>query len=216
LALGIEILQIFVISRFAEFSDLLPAIGGIALGAGGASYFRSSASAISRTQDRGFIRLFSWYALAILYAGFLVLYFCWPLEIDQDPERIRTAWSQFFRPPMTALYHSTETNAAVQIVRKLCLWSVLGLLVSWPIFRTSLPPALRFVFLFAGWCFCVVVAAGIELFQLLLPMHTPDSTDIGLYSLGAAIGIFGTRWWHRQSTFTVKAPVGSRAKASIS
>lgn len=198
LALGIELGQVLVISRFADVRDLIPAMLGVALGA--ASVFAISSSAqVPLSKDRRLYRRLSWGGLVLAYTAFLVLFFCWPLEIDHDPVRIQKDWNQFFRAPMTALFWSTEYNAATQLFRKLMLWSVLGMLVSLPIYRAKLPAKLRWLFLFFGWIFCGGLGTGIEIFQLLLPAHTPDSTDIGLYSLGAALGILAARWWQCQS-----------------
>ncbi len=100
---------------------------------------------------------------------------------------------------MTALYWSTEYNAATQIFRKVLLWSVLGVFISQPILKSQLPKILRRLFLMLGLAICTAVGTGVELLQLVMPPHTPDSTDIGLYTLGAGLGIWGACWWHRHS-----------------
>ena len=215
-ALGIETAQVFVLSRFAEVSDLIPALLGVALGAAGVAYLRAQKPLATKSQDRKLIRALGYWSGVLLYAGFLVIFFCWPLELDHDPVRIQKDWNNFFRAPMTALYWSTEYTAATQLFQKLLLWSILGILVSFPVYRTPLPKSLRFAFLGLGWFFCAALGTGIELFQLLMPVHTPDSTDIGLYSVGAALGIWGTRWWHRQSRGITMNPVSRDSRVTAS
>ncbi len=198
-AVLIEAAQVFLLSRFAETSDALTAVLGVAIGAGGVWYFQSRQNVAPATEDQKLLRNLAFYGAAVLYAGFLVCYFCWPLEIDRDPARIHRNWNHFFRAPMTALYWSPEYVAATQILQKLFLWSILGVLVGQPVLTSQLPKTLKRLFLFALLLLCWLVGTGVELLQLLMPAHTPDSTDIGLYTVGAGLGMWGAVWWHRQS-----------------
>ena len=167
------------------------------------------------TKDQQLLRNLACYSAAVLYAGFLVCYFCWPLEIVHDPARIHRSWNHFFRVPMTALYWSTEYNAATQILQKLFLWSVLGVLVSRPVLTSEMPKTLKRVFLLALLLLCGLLGTGVELLQLLMPAHTPDSTDVGLYTLGTGLGMWGAVWWHRQSQgLQADRPVGSESAVS--
>lgn len=199
-ALGIEVAQLFVMSRFTEWTDVLAALVGVALGSGGVCYLASHDRAAPVAHDHKLYRQLAWGSAALLYTGFLIGYFCWPLEVDHNPERIRNAWSRFFEMPMTALFWSSEYNAATQLFRKLTLWSVLGMLVSQPVLGMRLPRALAWGGLVLGWVYCTVSGMGVELFQLLLPNHTPNGTDAGLYSLGAALGIGCAVWWKQHAT----------------
>ncbi len=95
-ALVIETTQVFLLSRFAEVSDLLVGLLGVGIGSGGVSYLQSKQTAVSPSSDRSLIRTLGWLSGAILYSGFLVCFFCWPLHVVNDPARIHKAWSHFF------------------------------------------------------------------------------------------------------------------------
>ncbi len=215
IAIGMELAQVFVMSRFTEAMDVAWALAGAALGIAGARYFESGKANPAVEEDQKFLQNLVWWSAAVLYAGFLVCFFCWPMEVDSDPARIHRAWERFFRVPMTALYWSSEYNAATQILRKLFLFGILGALVSRPIFAANLPQSLRRLFLFLGLSGCLAVGTGIELWQLLMPAHTADITDIGLYTVGAALGMWAISWWTDHSP-TAEASLSSGARASTS
>jgi len=192
-----------IASRFSELNDLMTASVGVVLGSGAILFWQAKTPGWRQADDRQLLRTLGWIGLGIIYAAFLFCFLCWPMDFNDDPQRIRKAWQGFFRVPMAALYGTSEYNAVTQMVRKLLLWGVLGAVLSQAVLRNSLPAGIRRLFLVVVFAFCAGFGAFVELVQLYYPSHTPDSTDIGLYALGSAAGIWVASGVSRQGSLRI-------------
>ena len=118
----VELAQVFVVSRFAETSDVL---------VGARRRFRrrrarrsrsrianqpsTSEHAGARTRRLALAGLIGWIAA-------LAAYHWMPFDFSLEPEQVRTGLGHLLSAPMSGYYFSSEFNAVTQILRKIGCW----------------------------------------------------------------------------------------------
>lgn len=182
----LEACQVLIYSRFASFSQF--ALAAAACYAGGALALPllerlRSGSPIANCR--------TWFVLASLVGYVLLLtgLFWWPLSMEHDPDVIQRRWNSFFAPLGAALYRGTEFNAIRQILTKLLLFGLLGVLAALASISAFRSPAARKALLLALMLAMVAHALLIEVGQVWLKHGTPDITDCLLYIVGGMGGI---------------------------
>lgn len=192
LAASIELLQVFVYSRFSDVTDLVTGSVGVALGAVAARYLTvenggalrpETPSARTRIDGR-------FLAAALGYAALVAAVFWAPFDFTLDPEILKPKVKEFLRVPFQALYVGSDFNTMVQVLRKSLWFAPLGALLAASA-RHLQPPVRRYV-LFILFAFCGAIAGGIELGQLFLPDRLFDLTDVILSWAGAGLGLYFT------------------------
>ena len=188
----VELGQLFVFSRFTETMDLLTGTLGVVLGVW--LMQRREAGRVDAAGSAGdsarLRRSLKWGAIAAGYAMFLCGLFWWPFQIESNHELIRSNLDGFFRVPFAALYTGSEYNALTEIVRKIILFAVLGMMLAHLILIHRLPTQIRRSFCGIAILSCSLLGTAIELIQSCLPPHVADITDVILYTCGACIGMF--------------------------
>ncbi len=188
----IEILQLFVYSRYTETTDVFTGTLGVWIGVWctrrlSDSHIPAPSAAVPEFRERLF-----WGVLALVYSTILCVIFWWPLNMEQDKELIAQRMQGYFRVPFAAMYQGSEFNALTQLLRKTLLFSVLGYLLMRLVNPKSAASAMQRVMIAAAVLYSFGLGVGIELMQCAVSAHTPDVTDSILYTVGACLGMLVT------------------------
>jgi glycopeptide antibiotics resistance protein len=187
-AIAVSALDLIVVPRVATSATLVAGIPGIVIGGVIMRRWRGTASVDSKASVAA-TGAWPWLAAAAAYALLLVAWFCPPQEILTDPSLIWERFVGFFGVPLRALYYGSIANAVKEVLRKGLLFAPLGGLLAVAVLRSSIPVAARrWMWALIG-CIAFVWATGIEIFQVLLPPHVPDLTDVVLCTGGAVVGM---------------------------
>ena len=203
-AAGIELGQVFVVSRFASTTDLLLGGAGAMLGSWLASRLCPWARDPWPDTDlwRDNIR---WIMLAatVFYLAILLGVHWKPFNFQYPPKGILRTAIACVRPPFVLLYYKAELSALTQLVRRFSSFFVLGLMIR------AVAGSSR-----AGkwWTLSIVWAAAIaiEAGQMFLPQRVPDFCTTSLtLALGGTIGAVLGPWLGE----AFLAPAGRRRRA---
>jgi glycopeptide antibiotics resistance protein len=184
-ALAIEVLQLFVYSRYTVATDVI--LGGVGATLGGLLARRSAGFAPTAGREAALPWLAAW--MAWLCAMFAIFWF----PFDFDPQHL--TWQRiveaFTRTPFYTYYYTSEYHAINEVLRKLGFFFPAGFLIGIAFrHRENNPPGglVLWTALFAA--LAVVVEAG----QLLLPGKVADLTDVFLETCGSVAGLLSARW----------------------
>jgi len=198
IVIAIELAQVPVIARFADATDLVTGTLGVAIGASLTRRFLPHAGD-ETTKTRGW-RRWHWLFLTLCYALFLILFFSLPCELIEDRTLIRNRFQNMLRIPGASLMTVSQFMALSIILRKTLLYVPFGLLLAGSVHHPAQSAPVRWLL----GVFCIGVACSlalvIECGQVLNLRHTPDTTDVLLSGLGAAVGVLAMNRLLRKST----------------
>jgi glycopeptide antibiotics resistance protein len=184
-ALAIEVLQLFVYSRYTVATDVI--LGGIGTTLGGLLTRRSAVFAPAAGRSAALPWLAAW--MAWLFVMFAIFWF----PFDFDPQRL--TWQRtveaFTRMPFFTYYYTSEYHAINEVLRKLGFCFPAGFLIGIAFrHRENNPPGglVLWTALFA------VLTTIVEAGQLLLPGKVADLTDVLLETCGSMAGLLSARW----------------------
>ena len=185
---ALEFVQLLVVSRFTDATDVLLGTLGVVAGASVAMRTERTAAAVPHSVESTMLRAMPWLVALVLYSMFLAMGFLFPFEITRDRELIHTRWVGFFRAAFLALYLGSEFNAIKQLLVRVLLFGPIGII--WSVIA-HLPRrrVVRWCLLFAGGAYSVALASGIEVAQVLMPAKIADATEVALCSAGALGGL---------------------------
>jgi VanZ family protein len=205
----VELAQVFVVSRFAEVSDVMVAAAGVAAGVAitlvlwRRQLVDRAKPDDGRTQRLAFGGLLAWMAA-------LAAYHWMPFNFSLDSEQVKTGLGHLFSAPMSGYYFGTEFNAVTQILRKTLLALPLGALLALaaPAAADANRRALQTTLLvLAG----IAVLGVIEVGQVFLPSRYPDFADVIIGGAGVLAG-----FWLVRRTIGPRAPATDVLPASRS
>ncbi|MFH1924467.1 MAG: VanZ family protein [Planctomycetota bacterium] len=192
--LTIELAQLIVYTRPTATGDVITGTLGVLLGAwvmrrwrGRGRDARRLPVSHGKTQ-----RVWLWLGLAGVYSLLLMVVFCTPFELIDDPEQIKARYHGFFSVPFAGLYRTIDLDALSDVVKKLLFCAPLGALFGLAVMPLSVPLPIRRILLALLLMVAAGVGASIEMMQVFLPPHVPEITDVILYTVGAAIGMLVT------------------------
>ncbi|MFN8065279.1 MAG: VanZ family protein [Vicinamibacterales bacterium] len=184
----IELGQVFVMSRYADVTDVITGSVGAALGVMLASAVSSRPVLVhvGRRPERLALlgRLLTPVWLAIMAA-----YHWAPYDFTLSPEQVTEGMHRLLQIPFLSYFLGTEFNAFTEMARKTALALPLGILLgaAWPVTSTSAGTRLRRVGLaLIGF----VLLCGIEVGQVFLPTRYPDLTDACIGEVGLLVGVW--------------------------
>lgn len=190
LAAALEFVQLLVLSRFTDTTDVI--LGSLGAAIGGWLITRPDDLTRSHrpTTTAGGIRpVLPWLGAIVVFSVFLVAGFCFPPEFTHDRALIRSRAESFLRVPLHSLYIGTEFNAATQLLIRLLFFAPLGAL--WERVAAFSPShGVRHFILVLGLIYSAALAIGIEIVQIFMPTKLADLTDSLLCILGAAGGLY--------------------------
>ncbi|MFM7505417.1 MAG: VanZ family protein, partial [Rubrivivax sp.] len=175
LVLAVELLQLFVLSRVSDVTDVLVGTAGLLAGAWLARSLRGwSAWPVSRQRAllRGALAAWALCTMAVLW-----------LPFDFDPHRATAQawWASVSRLPFTTYLQRNEYGALGEMLRKLAVFMPGGLLLALLARGQTAAAWPRLLGLAAA---ALVLEAG----QVLLPLKVADLTDAALGLLGGFVG----------------------------
>jgi VanZ family protein len=199
LALGIELAQVLVYSRFSTTTDVILGALGAGVGAWITRQWWSETSSADRRVRAGSeheahlpARPWTggrWLVAGVVYGLVLVVLFCGPFDVVlDDPERLRQRLEGFFSVPYARLQTGSPLNAISDVVRKLLLFGGFASLLTVSVSTAAPTAPIRRI----GMALVVLVtaglSAGIEVLQIFFPAHVPDMTDVITAGIAATLG----------------------------
>jgi glycopeptide antibiotics resistance protein len=190
----LEMLQLLVLSRTADTTDLLAGFIGVAVGVAMAHRWRAS-SERGAPVSRPAFRTWALGAL-LLWVGVLVARHWAPFEFTSDPQFVRSRILRTLsQVPFESYYWSTPLFALAEALTKILLAVPVGVLLdtAWPAPSGRLLRLSRSVALVLAGS---LLFAGIEFGQILLPARVPDVTDVLLGGVGVILGLAASFLFH--------------------
>jgi glycopeptide antibiotics resistance protein len=182
----IELLQVFVVSRYADATDLVTGFAGVAAGVSGYHYFSGRAAERAAPTARIRIRLLIY---ASLYVILLSAVFCSPFNFTtSDTTLIRQRMSQFFGVPLSSALQGDYLSALGGFLQKFLLFVPLGLWIA--LFTSTLRPAMQYVANLGLYGLTVLLALAFELVQIVLPSRYGSFDDVVICAAGSLFGLW--------------------------
>jgi glycopeptide antibiotics resistance protein len=183
---GLEFLQLFVMSRHSDSTDILVGGIGVAMGIAG---FRL----VDRRPQVGTANsmLFQTAIMctAAAYAVVVLATFWAPFDFNTaNTELIRERMSRFFSLPLSQELQGSYVAALYGFLQKFTLFIPFGCLVE--LFAGTLRPGLRGVTTVVLLCITAGFAIVIELGKILLPSRFASFDDILICVAGSIVGLF--------------------------
>ncbi|MCE2907591.1 MAG: VanZ family protein, partial [Burkholderiaceae bacterium] len=175
LVLVVEVLQLFVLSRVSDVTDLFVGTAGVMAGAGLARALRRWGdwpASRQRVLLQGALAAWALGTVAVLWL---------PFDFDAQRATAQAWWASVSRLPFATYLQRTEYGALGEILRKLAVFMPGGVLLAL-LARGQAPPA--WPRLLALGAAALVLEAG----QVLLPSKVADLTDAALGLLGGFVG----------------------------
>ena len=184
----VEFGQLFVMSRYADVTDIVTGSTGAALGVMLASTL--SARPVLQQPGEYADRLTRFARLAVpVWVGVLAAYHWSPYDFSLAHEQVAEGVRRLLTIPLLSYFMGTELHAFTEMARKALLAFPLGILLglSWPAAISSQGTRLRIVALLVA-AFCIL--CGIEAGQVFLKSRYPDLTDAVVGEVGVAAGLW--------------------------
>jgi glycopeptide antibiotics resistance protein len=183
---AIELGQVFVLSRFADVTDVITGSFGAALGVWAAGRLSSRQMPIMLGDEtRLRTRLAQWAIPA--WCAVLLAYHWSPYDFSFAPAQVSEGMRRITMIPLLSYYFGTEFHAFTEMSRKALLTVPLGVLITYaaaPLSRLRVAAVLA-----ASFAFLV----GIEIGQVFLPSRVPDVTDALIGEFGIVAGMWVVR-----------------------
>ena len=178
LVLVVELLQVFVLSRVSDVTDLFVGTAGVMAGAGLARALRRWGDWPASRQRAVLLGALGAWALGTVAVLWL------PFDFDLQRGTAQAWWASVSRLPFATYLQRTEYGALGEILRKLAVFMPGGVLLAL-LARGPAPPA--WPRLLALGAAALVLEAG----QVLLQSKVADLTDAALGLLGGLTIFFG-------------------------
>ena len=175
----LEASQVFIMSRVADTTDVISGCLGAALGVLATAELVPLNGASPRASGRS--------VRALIAVGVVLAYVAYnwsPFDFVVSGEFARQRLGAVIWVPFYSYYENPELKAAVDLVSKMCIAAPVGIAAAIGLSRERAP------FHRLQWFLCgigaLVLFAGVEVGQLLLPGRYPDVTDILISMLAFA------------------------------
>jgi glycopeptide antibiotics resistance protein len=186
LAMGLEFLQLFVLSRVSDVTDVILAILGAGIGIVAARHLglgpRGEPPAEARSKRGGSIAPWAW---AVGYSMLILAALWFPFDFRFDPAFVRDRYAALWSVPFEKLYFQSEFRAIATLTVKAALFVPLGLLIAMGLSRTPAEQRRPAAWLATTWV--VALAALGEFGQVFLPGKYADVTDVLIGAGGAFV-----------------------------
>lgn len=188
-AAAVEGVQLLVISRVSDVTDLITAALGAAAGAGLGVALGPRLGALGRERSEARGRSWAWVGLAGAGLWLVVLgaLFWYPFDFRLDRSLARERLASFRRPLFQTYWTGSEYRALTEVLHKTVFFAPLGAALALSVVPIRSRRA-RVAASAASILFVALAAVSIELGQVLLPRKVPDTTDALLETIGGTLG----------------------------
>jgi len=199
----IELGQVFVMSRFADVTDVITGSTGAAIGVWAAGRFSVRPVQEAVREDT---RLLTWLARCAIpvWCAILLAYHWSPYNFSFAPGQVSEGVRRITMIPLLSYYWGTEFHAFTEASRKAMLTFPLGVLLALaaaPLSRLRVAMVLAVSFAFL---------VGIEIGQVFLPSRVPDVTDAMIGEIGIVAGLWIVRLMTAPSRARQRVPREAR------
>ena len=198
-ASGLECLQVLVLSRVCDVTDVVLAGCGAAVGVGIGMLLRRHAGA-SLLEAPARTRSWRREAIAGIVVWLLVLaFYCWfPFNFHWSLRYARARLGPLRPPPLTLYFFATPLQAIAQVIRTSLFFVPLGAALA--ILSAPYEDTRRRSFAIGGSILALtLIALILEAGQVILPGRYPDLSDVLIEVVGGAAGFWATRaLWRRR------------------
>jgi VanZ family protein len=177
-----------------DSSWLLTGLLGSAMGA---AAMHVSVNAAARRGANWKISL-GWWLVVLAFSLLLVGNYLHPWIFDAPPEQVASGWRQFINMPFAGFHSGDDWRLIEEVVRKLAWFGAFGLLLGQAVCRSTEFPVDRIIGGVFAMLWVVAVALAIELGQLHQTVHSPEITDVVIYVVGAALGLWIRFTWLKE------------------
>lgn len=185
----IEGIQLLVLSRVSDVTDLITAAVGAAAGAGLGMALVPKLGDLARERSRSSRR--SWAVAGIAGAGLWLIVlgalFWYPFDFQWDRSFAKERLGSLRRAPFQTYWTGSELRALTEVVHKTVFFAPLGAALAVAVVSLKGRRA-RVAASAASILFVALAAVAIELGQVILPRKVPDATDAMLETLGGTLG----------------------------
>jgi glycopeptide antibiotics resistance protein len=188
----IAVVQLFVYTRTTDPGDLLTGTLAVLLGWSAVrAYQRMQQAAASSRGQRDEIASVTGHssrrrglrlALLAVWLGLAVVISWQPFDLDASAEAVARKREELTLVPFADYYFGTDYNAFCQVLYKAAFFAPLGALLTPG--RAQAGPAVGVLVVLTA----MLLAAGLEAGQLLLPSHSVSISDVLVAGLGAGLG----------------------------
>ena len=199
-AIAIELMQLFVLSRYTDTTDVVSALIGIILSLKISSYNNqktnvslapstaesTAANRVEQSPASLKTALFSAEAVFAFWCILLLFLSLYPAELIQSKDELNEKWQMFFSVPLETYWREGPLQAVTQLLRKILLPLPLGLILISLCFKYQLKIRM---FLLAHFVVLIFVI-GLEVLQILLSNKIAVLSDSLLNILGLLLGEF--------------------------
>lgn len=187
IAIGMEVVQIPIYTKFASLVEVGAGMVGGWIGYAAPFVWRRAEPVWSR---KGFWLVAIGVWSLVLWIAFNARY----EEILTNPEIIRARWRAFFSWPLLRYYYTSEYSAFSNLLGKLIVFGVLGVLVALASVvsargTSAVGESVRWGF-WLGMVWSLGLGVVIEVAQVYLPPILGDMSDIGIYAVGYGLGFW--------------------------
>ncbi|GAC23199.1 hypothetical protein GMES_0899 [Paraglaciecola mesophila KMM 241] len=188
-AVGIELAQLLVLSRYTDSTDIVTALMGILLALkffansntgrskNGAQQPYAIATNIGLTSYTQELILFAWCIMLFVFATY-------PFELVANKQAVLGNWHNFFSAPLETYWREGPLQAVTQLLRKVLLVIPLGLLLASISAKHQLKKESRILFCLLA----VMFLFGLELLQIVMANKVAVATDVVLNLFGLFLG----------------------------
>lgn len=199
IALLIESIQVLVVSRITDVTDLITALAGGLMGSftglAGKNKNRSKEKAnniqsfTTKKDDMLLKQTLKSLVLFMIWTGVILCIYWFPFNFEMNKHLIREQLHNISLIPFNHYQNNGIYNSITQAFRKVIFFVPSGIILSYYIRGGTLfPRNLTSVIIFLWFSATLGIAGLIECGQFFLPHRIPDLTDILLESVGAAAG----------------------------
>ena len=184
----IEMVQLFVFSRFTNVTDLIVGTGGVVIGAWIGRYMLSEK--LRPRSHRSSVAAWWWLGLA---AAYLVIPCCslwWPFEFTGDSQAMSSKIDGLMQLPFQSLIVSSSPLTVMSlIVERTLMFIPFGLFLGNALQHVWTNERSGGFVMVIGVLATSAVAVALEAGQMFIPDRSPDITDPLLATAGGALGL---------------------------
>ena len=194
-ALGIELAQLLVLSRYTDTTDIVSAFIGAAIAI---KLFVKQRIYVApnkapneaqnerlNTQPPMSFSLFGQESVLVLWCLMLFFFAVYPFELVQSKAALFSNFQGFFSVPLETYWREGPLQAVTQLLRKVLLVVPLGLLVASILNKYTFAKSHRMI----AYLLAIAFLFGLELLQFFIINKVAVASDVALNLLGLYLGI---------------------------